>query len=120
MLRCLTNFGKEKFSGYFESIHVIIAEYFQEALMTVLVNYAMFSIDPEKLVDITVVKYEFNDIVNACQNLIRYILVSKSISNMQMHSKDVVKIVTDNKQHLENLMMESLPSCGRMGLVCRY
>ena len=41
--------------------------------MTVLVNYAMFTIDPEKLVDISWVKYELNDILNACKNLTRYL-----------------------------------------------
>ena len=76
--------------------------------MTVLVNYAMFNIDPEMLVNITAVKYEVN-------NLTGY----QSISNYQEYRADAVKLVMDNKQHLGKLMLASLPSCGRMGLVCR-
>ena len=41
-------------------------EFFQKTLMTVLVNYAMFSIDPERLVNINTVKYEVNNIFIAC------------------------------------------------------
>ena len=41
--------------------------------MTVLVNYAMFSIDPERLVNINTVNYEVNNIFNACKNLTRYL-----------------------------------------------
>ena len=85
--------------------------YFQKTLMTVLVNYAMFSIDPEMLVNITAVKYEVNDIFN----LTGY----QSISTYQEYRADAVKLVMDNKQHLGKLMLASLPSCGRMGLVCR-
>ena len=33
--------------------------------MTVLVNYAMFSINPEELVNINMVKYEINNVFNA-------------------------------------------------------
>ena len=49
-------------------------------------------------------------------------LLIKSTSNLQtkVHSEDAVKIVMENKQHLGKLMRASLPSCGRMGLVCRW
>ena len=48
-------------------------------------------------------------------------MVSKNyFKNIQKHSADAVKIVMDNKQHLGKLMRASLPSCGRMGLVCRW
>ena len=33
--------------------------------MTVLVNYAMFSINPEELVNINMVEYEINNVFNA-------------------------------------------------------
>ena len=100
--------------------HLMILEYFQRTLMTVLVNYAMFSIDPERLVNINTVNYEVNNIFNACKNLTRYLGFKKYLKeNIQKHSADAVKIVTDNKQHLGKLMRASLPSCGRMGLVCR-
>ena len=82
--------------------------------MTVLVNYAMFSINPEELVNINMVKYKINNIFNA------FWTFDKEFSNLaQVHSEDAVKIVMDNKQHLGKLMRASLPSCGRMGLVCR-
>ena len=86
---------------------IIILPHFQKTLMTVLVNYAMFSIDPEMLVNISSVKYF---------NLTGY----QSISNYQEYRANAVKLVMDNKQHLGKLMLASLPSCGRMGLVCRW
>ena len=87
--------------------------------MTVLVNYAMFSIDPEMMVNINRVMFEFSYILNSCWNLTVYLSFKEKIETSQVHSADAVKIVMENKQHLGKLMRASLPSCGRMGLVCR-
>ena len=40
--------------------------------MTVLVNYAMFSIDPEMMVNINRVMFEVSYILNSCWNLTGY------------------------------------------------